>query len=213
MSRKSRILEAIDTHKYLRRWMIEQAFFRIPSGKRRSQILLKQMVEEKHLKRFRMGPREEYIYYQGKRSEKWRHWLLLNGFHFSLLSDLKSWQKVLYWRHEYKYPYGIADGLYVVRTTLESGIKFFLEVDDGQNDFDKVGRYEAYMMSRKWEGESWADPLNRGVKTFPMLVVATKREIPKSDTIKIITIERQERYKDLLRSIHHGKGNELTQRG
>ena len=212
MNRKSRILEAIDQHKYLRRWMIEQAFFRIPSGKRRSQILLKKMVEEKLLNRFRLGPREEYIYYQGKRSEKWRHWLLLNGFHFSLLSELKSWQKVLFYKHEYKYSCGIADGLYVVRTTMDSGIKFFLEIDDGQNEFDKVSRYESYMMSKKWEQEPWADPLKKGTKSFPLLVVATQREIPQG-SIKVVRLERQERYKDLLRSIHHGMVNELTQRG
>ena len=118
---------------------------------------------------------------------------MLNEFHFTLLKELKSWQKILYWKHEYKYPYGIADGLYVVKTTLDSGIKFFLEMDDGNNEFDKISRYEAYCNSRKWESEPWADPLGKGVKTFPLVVIATPRpeKLRKESKVKLIVLERE----------------------
>ena len=176
MNRKGRILESLERFKYLRRWHIELLHYKgKKTGQRMCQDALKKLLEQKFVKRFRLGPREQYIYHIGNRGHKWQHTLYMNEFHFSILKDLHSWQKILYWNHEYKYPFGVADGLYVIKTTLEGGIKFFVEMDDGGNEFLKVGQYLSYAMNSDWKKEPWADPLGKGIITFPRVVIMTPR--------------------------------------
>jgi hypothetical protein len=174
LNRKEAILNLLNIHKYLRRGMIQQDLFNIPSGERRCQILLQKMVKQRLINRFRLDSREQYIYHLEKRSQKWQHWLMIND--FALKRRLKPGQELLYWRFEYKYPYGQSDALYCVKTGPSGGVLFFLEADDGANGFEsKISNYEKYYISRQWANEPWADPLGKGRVTFPLILVITPR--------------------------------------
>ena len=154
------------------RYIIRMAarLFRFPSARTKAQQILGRMAADGLVNRFRVG-RGEYIYHQGRRSKKWRHWLELSRFHFALEDELKNWQRIIFWQLEVKYPFGIADGFYIVRTTIDgAGMMFYLEVDDGGNTFDKVGKYAAYYRSKAWRGEWWA-----GGGAFPLVLVVTPR--------------------------------------
>lgn len=166
--REGTILRLIEQHRYLQTGMIHRALFRFPSGRDKAWQVLRGMHRRGLVNRFRIG-RGEYIYHLGSRSKKWRHWLDLARFHFALLDELKSWQKILYWQPEVKYPFGIADGLYIVKLTIDGGkVTFFLEVDDGNNPFDKVMKYKAYYQSRAWRQEWWGE-------SFPLVLIVSPR--------------------------------------
>lgn len=53
---------------------------------------------------------------------------------------------------------GQADALYAIQTREDGGVLFFLEADDGANQFDKVEKYDQYRAGRQWINEPWADP-------------------------------------------------------
>ena len=164
--REAKILKLIEQHRYLTTGMIQSALFCFPSGKDKAWQVLRKMHRRGLINRFREG---EYIYHTGAKSKKWRHWLDLARFHFALLSELKSWQRIIFWQPEVKYPYGIADGLYILRLTLDgAGVMFFLEYDDGNNPFQKVQQYMAYYQGKSWRGEWWGS-------NFPLVLIVTPR--------------------------------------
>lgn len=167
--RVDNMMSLVEQHRYITPRMAAR-LFRFPSARTKAQQILGRMAADGLLNRFRVG-RGEYIYHQGRRSTKWRHWLDLARFHFALLDELKSWQRIIFWQTELKYPFGIADGFYMVQTTINGdGVMFFLEMDDGNNTFDKVGRYMAYYRGKSWAGEWWA-----GGGAFPLVLVVTPR--------------------------------------
>jgi len=166
--REANILKLIEQHRYIETGMIRQALFRFPSGRDKAWQVLRRMTKQGLVNRFKIG-RGEYIYHVGAKSKKWRHWLNLTRFHFQLLSELKSWQKIVFWQPEVKYPFGIADGLYIVKLTLDGDcVMFFLEYDDGQNVFTKVQQYLAYYAGKSWRGEWWG-------QSFPLVLIVTPR--------------------------------------
>ena len=168
--REESILALVEQHKYLERSMIAQKLFKFPSGQAKARQVLSKMHKRELVQRFRPGQRQEYVYYVDRaRSAKWRHWLDLNRFHFGLLAELKAWQRIIYWDHEVKYPGGVADGFYIVKTSLEGGVMFYLEMDDGANKFDKLQKYLAYQQSRAWKKEWWAQ------ESFPLVLIVTPR--------------------------------------
>ena len=170
MNQKSQILDLVERHRYVRQGMIRQ---QLGLKQRTAQHALRMLATNKMLYRFRMDSREQYIYHADKtRSAKWRHWLSINEFHFALQSALRPGQRVLYYQLEYRYSHGQADGLYVIQTRRDGGISFFLEMDDGANQFDKVENYERYYMSRQWAQEVWQP---KDVPVFPMVVCVTPR--------------------------------------
>lgn len=177
--REESILALVEQHKYLERSMIAQKLFKFPSGQAKARQVLSKMHKRELVQRFRPGQRQEYVYYVDRaRSAKWRHWLDLNRFHFGLLAELKAWQRIIYWDHEVKYPGGVADGFYIVKTSLEGGVMFYLEMDDGANKFDKLQKYLAYQQSRAWKKEWWAQEWNGRAGhevTFPLVLIVTPR--------------------------------------
>lgn len=170
--REENILEMVQQYRYVERSMISQQLFKFPSGDAKSRQVLSKMHRGELVQRFKPGAHGEYVYHlDPKRSAKWRHWLDLNRFHFGLMRELKSWQKVLYWDHEVKYPGGQADGFYIVKTSLEGGVMFFLEMDDGSNKFDKLQKYMTYKDSRQWKSQWWAKD------SFPLVLIVTPRVV------------------------------------
>lgn len=177
--RIDQIYQLVNQHKYITPSLVAQAMFRFPSGRNKAQQLMGRMARgDRTLNRFRVG-RSEYVYHLGLRSKKWRHWLDLTRFHFALLNELKPWQKIIFWQHEVKYSFGIADGFYIVKLTIDgAGLMFFLEYDDGNNSFDKVQKYISYYNGKTWRGEWWGD-------SFPLVLVVT----PRAEEIRLM-VER-----------------------
>lgn len=169
--REENIIEMVQQHRYVETSMISKRLFRFKTGQYKAWQVLARMASRGLVHRFRTGPRSEYVYHlDAKRSAKWRHWLELNRFHFALLAGLKSWQRLLYWDFEVRYPFGQADGFYQVQTTIQGdGVMFFVEVDDGGNKFDKIAKYLAYWRSKTWRGEWWSQG------AFPLVVIVTPR--------------------------------------
>ncbi len=64
-------------------------------------------------------------------------------------------------------------------------------MDDGANEFYKIAKYEAYKKSGLWRRECWADPLNSGTVSFPLVLVVTDREIPRSDIITVLPADQE----------------------
>lgn len=176
--REENILNLLEQHRYLERSMVGDRLLKFPAGQAKARQLLYKMYSREVINRFKPGAHSEYVYHLGKRSEKWRHWLDLNRFHFGLLAELKQWQRILYWDHEVKYPGGQADGFYIIKTSLQSGVYFFLEMDDGTNKFDKLKKYLAYQQSRAWKREWWAK------ESFPLVLIVTPRIVEIGELIR-----------------------------
>lgn len=161
-------------------------FAHLPSGKRKARQVLQRMTEErKMVRRFKYG---EYVYHVGKKSSQWFHKYNVTKFHFDIEFNLqKPHQQIIYHKREYEYPFGRADALYYVQLEQGGGgVKFFLEMDDETNKFDKIKKYEQYRESKVWIREFWADPLKRGNISFPMVVVVSRRNIPESNIVKVV---------------------------
>lgn len=188
MNRESRIVEHLEKHRFVTTSMLRREFFPCKSGERIAQRVLKRMVDRGMIERTRFSSTEEYIYHLGW-SAKWNHWLSLNRFHYQLLGELSSWHKVLKYEFEVSYGPGIADGFYCVRTTIDGkGRKFFVEIDDDRNNpWDKTEKYQTARQG-DWQSEWWADPLNTGRKSFPLVVVWTVRpeQIPTGEGVRVI---------------------------
>ncbi len=210
--RENKILELVDQHKYLERSMIASQLFCFPSGQTKARHVLAKMHQRKLINRYQPGPRSEYIYFNdAKKSAKWRHWLDLNRFHFSLLSDLKQWQRVIYWDFEVRYPYGQADAFYILKLTLDGqGMMFFLEMDDGQNKFDKLQKYISYQKSKAWQREWWGQQ-----GKFPRVVIVTPRVEEINELVKrckgdiFTVISKNKEYTNILKRIMVNRGENI----
>ena len=187
LARMERIRAFISAFPYAPTSVIRRAHFNFPSGERKARQVLQRMTENKMLQRFKHG--HEYIYYTGEKSTQWLHTHGVTMFHFGLLYSLRPPQEILYHRREHEYPGGRADALYILKLRDDgSGIKFFLEWDDGRNYWGKWEQYESYARSRTWMvKEFWADPLKSGRPSFPAILVVTERELekPKSELLRV----------------------------
>jgi hypothetical protein len=172
---------------YISTSTLRRIFFDFDSGERKARQVLQRMVEKQVIRRFKHG--YEYVYYCGAKSPQWLHTHGITTFHFDLHFSLRAPQDIVYQKREFEYPGGRADALYYVKLKEDgSGVKFFLEWDDGKNYWTKFEQYEAYARSRTWMvKEFWADPLKSGRPSFPMVFVVTEREleVPKSEILKV----------------------------
>lgn len=165
------ITEYMEKHRFVRTSMIIREFF---DNHRVGQYYLARMTEKGLLQRKKID-RGEFVYFL-EWSKKWHHWLTINTFHYQLKDELSAWQKITHYEYEVPYGQGIADAFYIVKTTLDGkGKKFFLEVDDDSlNPWEKTQQYE-FAYRGEWQGEWWADPLQKGKISFPLIVVYTVR--------------------------------------
>lgn len=167
-------------------------------GLRKTRQVLQRMVEKKMLKRFKLN---EYLYHIEPKTEQWFHTYCLTKFHFDFafsLSDITDIiYDIIYYKREFDYGFGRADGLYCIKIN-DGGIKFFLEYDDGRNKFDKIAKYEEYFKSGLWKQEYFADPLKNGRISFPVVLVVTEREIPNSDIVTVKACRPGSNYREVL---------------
>lgn len=176
--RFKQIMEVLEKYHYLETWMLEDLLFKFPSGKTKSQEVMKRLYKQGLVNRYRGDSRDPYIYYIGQRSEKAEHWLMINQFHFHCLKQLKSWHRLVFWKHEFDYGYGIADGFYIIQNTVKGGgVKFFFEAVDNNNPFDR--HEENYLKSFQgdWQKQWWADPRKKGVISYPKIICMSEKPI------------------------------------
>ena len=195
--RQVRIRAFLLLYPYSTTSLFQRVFFSFPSGERKCRKILADMAATGLVKRFMYG---EYLYYIGKRSKQWRHQHSMTKFHFDLFFSLKKPQEIIYRKVEYVYPQGRADALYILKLHDDGrGVKFFLEWDDGLNEFDKIPKYESYAQSREWVREFWADPLKQGKYTFPQVLIVSERQIDiSSDVLSVKLCKPGENYLEVL---------------
>lgn len=176
VKRKKRIIELLEKHYYLRNWMIAQEIFNYKTGKNKASTYMKKLYKQGMVKRFTCEGKELMFYLpsiKNDKNKKWTHWDSINYFHFNLLKQLKSWQKILIYEFEYNFNRGQADGFYVFQVTLEKMIKFFLEVENEPVEYKEIiKKIEQYNLfyDDYWEGNFIADPLNINDNTFPKII-------------------------------------------
>lgn len=177
--------------------LIQRIFFSFPSGERKCRKILADMAATGLVRRFMFG---EYLYYIGKRSAQWKHQHGMTRFHFDLFFSLRKPQEIVYRKVEYVYPQGRADALYILKLHEDGrGVKFFLEWDDGLNEFDKIGKYEEYAKGREWKNEFWADPLKAGRCIFPQVLIVSERQIDvRSETLAVKLCKPGSNYLEVL---------------
>lgn len=167
-SRQNLILGNIHYFKYLTTSQLYAlAFEDSNSGIRYCQIVMKKMFNNKEVKRFR---HREFIYYVGKKKPDWKSIIALNNLYF----NIRARGKVIQFQPELPFLTGRCDAFFVAEYQGRKR-KFFIEVDRGTTPFNKANIYNA-LLQTDWEKEAWADPLKRGVISFPLVVVLTIRK-------------------------------------
>lgn len=130
------------------------------------QRLLKNMTDQKKVKRFKS---REYVYYLDKLKPDRKSILIINSLYF----DIVKKGKVIKYQPEMVFFSGRCDGFFVAEYKGKKK-KFFVEVDRGTANFNKVKIYNT-LLRTDWRIEWWADPLMRKVISFPLVVVLTNR--------------------------------------
>lgn len=178
LSKKEKlILGYLSYFNYLSTSQIESVAFGSPYGLKVCQRTLKCMYEKKQVNRFRFE--REFIYYLNRKNQGWQSIVLLNKLYF----DIKAKGKIIKYQPEMEFFSGRCDGFFVAEFQ-DKRKKFFVEVDRGTAPFKKASIYNT-LLQTDWEGEWWADPLKRGVISFPLVVVLTMRQhIVERDFIK-----------------------------
>jgi len=194
--RENRIRAFIVRYPFVSTSILQRIFFPFPSGQRKARQVLRRLESKKLVKRFKHG---EYIYHIEPKTCQWAHTKAVTDFHFELMFSLERPDDILYYKREFEYGYGRADALYIVRVG-NGGIKFFLEMDDEGNEFDKIAKYEEYFKSGLWRREFFADPLKNGRVSFPVVLVVTEREIPASEVVTVKTWRKGDNYLEVLLS-------------
>ena len=172
--RENRIRAFIARYPYVGTSILQRIFFPFPSGQRKARQVLRRLESKKLVKRFKHG---EYIYHIEPKTRQWAHTKAVTDFHFELMFSLERPDDILYYKREFEYGYGRADALYIVRVG-NGGIKFFLEMDDEGNEFDKIPKYEEYFKSGLWRGEFFLEPLKNGRGWFSGVLGGTGGEKP-----------------------------------
>jgi len=164
ISKKDLIRLNLSLFKYLTTSQVASLVF--DNRLRYCQSVLKKMYDAGEIRRFRM---KEYIYYIERKKQDFMSTLALN----SLCFDIRSKGKILQYQPEMVFFSGRCDGFFVAEYRGKKR-KFFVEIDRATTPFNKASIYNA-LLQTSWEGEPWADPLKRGVISFPLVVVMTIR--------------------------------------
>jgi len=177
--RQKLILQSLSFFHYLLTSHLVSLAFRFPTGQTKAQMVLKKMYKEGLVRRFRECPHGEYVYHLGRKTPAWQSILALNKLYF----DMDTKGKVLKFQPELEFFSGRCDGFFVVEYSGKRK-KFFCEIDRGTTAFKKADIYNN-LLQTDWESEWWADPLKRGVISFPLVVVVTlRRETVERDFMK-----------------------------
>lgn len=144
--RERRIRAFVTRFPYVSTSVLCKYFFPFKSGRRKCLQVVQRMVAGDEVRRL---PDGEHLFYAGKRSRQWKHMRDVTRFHFNVLFSLEKYSDLLYYKREVEYPGGRADALYIVGGDVN--IKFFLEMDDGKNEFKKIEQYEKYFRSGEVE--------------------------------------------------------------
>jgi len=131
---------------------------------------LRELQRAKLIKKRRMGDTGQVVYYSGRWSEKWAHWVALNQVRVELVRQAKSWQTVAVFSREYPVLDIRADALVAVDNSVTKKRQvFFVEVDNGTNPFCDKYKSVFEKLELSLDPPWWA---NNG---FPRVLVVTSR--------------------------------------
>ncbi|MBO8183440.1 MAG: replication-relaxation family protein [Archaeoglobus sp.] len=170
--RDKAILHAIERHISLDTNQVQCLLFKFKFGRRKAQQRLLRLYQKGKLNRLKLGD-GPYCYYQDKKPGKLEHLLATNWVRIWLRTRLKSWERLHSWEYESDYKILRCDGFAAIKNTVTDAFKFyFVEMDRGTNEFDKVQKYNRLYDTEGYQGRWWVKVADR----FPtVLVVATTR--------------------------------------
>lgn len=177
--RQNLILESLSFFRYLSISQIVTLRFVSVSGYTQARRVMKRMYDEGTVKRFREFGHGEYIYHVCRKTHDWASVVALNRLYFAIAAR----GNVIMYQPEMEFYSGRCDG-FIVAEFGGKKKKFFVEIDRGTAPFKKATVYNA-LLSSVWADQWWADPLKRGVISFPLVVVLTNRpQVVERDFVK-----------------------------
>lgn len=199
--RDEQIYEDIAAARFVTSEQIHRLLLPGTKGPQKTNQRLRVLQKAKMIKKKRMGDTGMYVYYSGKWSQNWRHWVLLNQVRVELITQAKSWQKVSVFSREYVYDDLRADALVAVDNSVQKSRQvFFVEVDNGTNPFtDKYGKVAA-KLELSLEPPWWYRDV------FPRVLVVTSRTekvcaVVEGSTVRYCVATIEEVRKDVYRCL------------
>lgn len=167
-SRDKAVLEAIDARKCLDTEQLKVLLFPFKYGRRKAQERLLKLYKKGKVQRERVG--EMYAYYRGTRPGMIKHTLGVNWACLWFEKCLKSWEKLHIWQYEQDYGILRCDGFAAVKNTVTGKMTFwFIEMDRGTTQFDKVRKYCRLYETEGYRGRWWLEFTDR----FPSVLIVT----------------------------------------
>lgn len=169
--RDREILSTVEKLKALTTNQVAALIFRnMATGQRKAQERLLRLYQTKQVKRCRYLLNEPYCYYVGRKHGRLEHLIELNWVYVWMVRNLKSWERLERFQHEYPLQELQPDALAVIKNTVTGRLKFtFVELDRSDNDFDKVTKYNRFYESGSYTAHWWAELADR----FPAVLVIT----------------------------------------
>lgn len=168
--RDKKILELLDTNRYMSRWAIQTALFdnysKPANACFKANNRLKHLIDLGKVNRLRWPERNNnYVYFLGKKHDNWQQYAWVNEIAYLLKDSMHQY------KHEYVFENIRADGIFLLNT----GVKMFVEIDSSNNPFDKPEQY-----SKLFRGDGWESLW----QSFPRILVVTFRPDKVKELIK-----------------------------
>lgn len=167
--RDENILRLLDNQKYMSRWAIQRFLFNKYKNEmdaaRKTNARLKMLVDCGYINRIRWDERNNnYVYFTDQKVKHWRQYAWIN----EIAALLRPYQ----YKHDYSIGAVIVDGLIV----LSNGIKYIVEVDQSNNEFDKHKKLlDLAHQPNLWTNKWWAT-YQKLTPSFPRILILTFRK-------------------------------------
>ena len=207
MTKRDRLIEKeIEVAHFVTSEQIHRLLLPGTKGPQKTNQRLRVLQKEKLIKKRRIGDTGMYVYYSGKWSKNWYHWILLNQVRVELVTQAKSWQKVAVFSREYAYDDLRADALVAVDNSVtKKRDVFFVEVDNDTGPFiDKYSKVAAKLelsLDPPWWYRD-KPPRVLVVTTRPDRIRAIAEDSPVEYRVATIEDIRRDVYMCLVGSLH-----------
>lgn len=170
LNRDKAILKAIENYRALETDQIRVMFFPSQQGKRKTQERLLKLYKSGKANRHRT--KDNPYYYYIEKQGMINHLLSLNWVRI-WLEQCKTWEKVHSFQYEQEYKVLRCDGFIAIKNTVTDKFKFyFIEMDRGTNEFDKIAKYNKMYDGMYYKDHWWVKLTDR----FPIVLVVTISE-------------------------------------
>jgi len=187
-SRDKAILQAVEEYRALNTDQIYSIFFSsLPTGQRKAQERLTRLHRMAKIQRTRFG--DTYTYYHGEKSGLLAHLLGLNWVRIWIEKKCRSWEQVQSFTYEQDYGILRTDSFVAVKNKVAQTFKFyFVEMDRGTNEFDKVRKYCQLFKKGDYSSWWWVKLTDR----FPPVLIVTTAPRRAETINRLIEIENVE---------------------